>query len=132
MPKKYDRAGYRFGRKRGKGSARSKWKKELATRMRIHKTKPERVLWARLKNGQLGTRFTSQKVILGYIADFWCPSAKLVVEVDGPCHLTRKAYDAHRDMVMKLRKGITTLRFTDQEVYNNLNAVVALILAKLK
>lgn len=131
MPKRHYRAGYRFGLKRNGRYRTKSWKRKLASRMRLHKTKPERVLWARLKGRQLGKNFYAQKIILGYIADFWCPAAKLVVEVDGPCHLSRKAYDAHRDMVMKSRRGILTMRFTDQEVYNNLPAVVAMIAAKL-
>lgn len=133
MSKGHYRTGYSFSRKRGKRkSATSSWKRKLAANMRIHKTKPERVLWSRLKNGQLGARFTSQKIILGFIADFYCAAAKLVIEVDGPCHSARRAYDAQRDMIMKVKRGITTMRFSDKEVYNNLPAVVALISERLR
>jgi very-short-patch-repair endonuclease len=107
------------------------WKKIRAREMAKNMTRPERILWSHLRNRKLDARFYKQRPLLGYIADFWCPSANLVVEVDGPCHLTRKAYDAYRDMVFKSRRGITTMRFTDQEIYNNLPAVVALIVNRI-
>jgi len=107
------------------------WKQKQATRMSRHKTWPEKFLWAKLKDKQLGVNIHAQKVVLGYIADFWCPLAGLVIEVDGPCHLKRKAYDKKRDRVLA-EKGIVTMRFTAQEVKNNLPAVVALIQDKIR
>lgn len=103
-------------------------KKALAAYMSRHKSWPEKRLWAKLKGNQLGVAFYSQRVILGYIADFWCPKAKLVVETDGKQHLRKKAvaYDKHRDEVLA-REGIKTIRFTATEVFNNLPAVVVLI-----
>ena len=92
---------------------------------------PERILWSRLKDKQMGVRFYSQQLVCGYVADFYCPKAMLVVEVDGSCHATRRAYDAHRDLVMKL-KGILTMRFTAAEVIRNCSAVVALIADKVR
>ncbi len=92
---------------------------------------PERILWHRLKDKKLGVRFYSQSLVYGYVADMYCSAAKLVVEVDGPTHLARRAYDAKRDMVL-LQKGILTMRFTAQEVQNNTAAVVALIADKMK
>jgi len=94
-------------------------------------TFPEKLLWARLRDNKLGVRFHKQKIILGYIADFWCPRAGLVVEVDGPCHDERIAYDAKRDAVMRAR-GIETVRFSAAAVNNNLAAVVALIADKMR
>lgn len=95
------------------------------------KTWPERLLWAKLKDGKVGVNFYAQRIMLGYIADFYCPKARLVVEVDGRCHESRRAYDAHRDLAMKL-VGILTMRFTATEVMNNLPAVVALITDKAR
>lgn len=93
-------------------------------------TRCEAVIWARLKDKQLGVTIRKQVVLLGYIADFYCSKAALVVELDGPCHASRKVHDAIRDLVLK-KKGIVTMRFTDQEALNNTNAVVALIRAKI-
>lgn len=92
---------------------------------------PERILWHRLKDNQLGVRFTSQTLLYGYIADFYCSKSKLCVEVDGPTHLTRKEYDAQRDVAL-MSKGILTMRFTAQQVENNTAAVVALIADKMR
>jgi len=104
------------------------WKRRVAAYMSRHKSWPEKKLWAQLRDKQLGVTFYSQKVILGYIADFWCPSAKLIVETDGKQHLRKKAviWDKQRDLAMA-KIGIKTMRFTATEVFNNLPAVVALI-----
>jgi len=107
------------------------WKKKKAAQMARNKTWPEKKLWAKLKDKQLGVNFYAQKIILGYIVDFWCPKAGLVVEVDGSQHKKRKSYDAHRDAVL-LEKNILTMRFTAQEVTNNLPAVGALIKRKVR
>jgi len=107
------------------------WKRKAASRMSRNKTWPEKILWARIKDSRLGVAFHSQKIVLGYICDFYCPRAGLCVEVDGPHHLNQKEYDANRDVAL-MRKGILTMRFTAQEVQNNTAAVVALIADKVR
>lgn len=105
------------------------WKRKAAARMSRNKTWPEKILWKRLKDKQLGFNIKSQVVILGYIVDFWVPAPVcLVIEVDGSYHLTakQKKWDAHRDAVMR-KKGISVMRFTASEVQTNTAAVVALI-----
>jgi len=102
---------------------------KFAAKMRKNKTWPEKKLWAKIKNDQLGVRFYAQKVILGhYIADFYCPKANLVIETDGKQHLKKAAqeHDRERDAAMA-KIGIKTVRFTAQEVANNLPAVVVMI-----
>jgi len=91
--------------------------------MARHPTFPEKLLWSKLRHIR---GWYKQKIILGYIVDFWCPKAGLVVEVDGPHHAQQRSYDAHRDAVLKAR-GIETMRFDAASVENNLPAVVALI-----
>ena len=92
-------------------------------------TIPERLLWDRLKDRKLGVRFYKQSPMFGYVADFYCAEALLVVEVDGYFHSKQRAYDRNRDAVL-WKKGILTMRFTDKEVENNLAAVVALVADK--
>jgi very-short-patch-repair endonuclease len=99
--------------------------------MSRNQTFPERLLWSRLRDKKLGVNFHKQKIVLGYILDFWCPRAGLAVEVDGPCHADRKVYDAHRDAVLG-RRGILTMRFSAAAVNNNLAAVVALVADKMR
>lgn len=105
------------------------WKKAKATELRRNMTWPEKILWSRLRNKQIGIHCYAQRIVLGYILDFWIPAAGLCVEIDGSSHLTRKAYDKNRDDVLKAR-GIVTMRFKNEEVHGNPNAVVALIKAK--
>lgn len=79
----------------------------------------------------MGVRFYKQAILLGFIADFWCPRAGLVVEVDGPCHLARRAYDRRRDALLSF-KGIETMRVSAAAVNNNLAAVVALVKGRVE
>jgi very-short-patch-repair endonuclease len=102
------------------------WKRRFANKLRRNMTMPERLLWSRLRDKQLGVRAYAQSVVLGYILDFWIPSAGLCIEVDGPCHDQRKTYDLVRDLALR-KKKILTMRFKTAEVTTNLNAVVSLI-----
>ena len=101
------------------------WKQKFANSLRRNMTMPERILWSRLRDKQLGVRLYAQSIIFGYIVDFWYPGG-IVVEVDGPVHLSQKDKDGRRDAHLASR-GIRTMRFTAKEVVNNVNAVVALI-----
>jgi very-short-patch-repair endonuclease len=107
------------------------WKKRKAAQMARNQTWPEKKLWTKLRDKQLGAWFYKQKIVLGYIVDFWCPSAGIAIEVDGKSHRKRKAYDAKRDAVLR-RKGIITMRFTNSAVCRNAAAVAAMIKAKVK
>ena len=97
---------------------------ELTKRAREMRRKPtagEARLWHRLRGRQLGVRFRRQEPIGPYVADFVCKSTRLVVEVDGPTHQLQ--HDLDRDAAM-LSRGYRILRFTDQEVYEDIDAVV--------
>ena len=61
-----------------------------------------------------------------YIADFYCSKAKLVIEVDGGYHLRIKDEDANRDEVVK-SLGLKTIRFTNEQVLNDLPKVLIII-----
>ena len=82
-----------------------------AQRMDRNPTPSEAALWDRLKGSQLGVPFLSQELILGYIVDFYCPPARLVVEVDGAVHQTAKqrARDTTKDQALR-RRGFVILR----------------------
>lgn len=87
-------------------------------------TEPEKKLWQILRGQQIGVKFRRQHGIGHYIADFYCPELKLVIEVDGDSHKSAQAqvYDAIRhDFMASL--GITTLRFTNDEVMNHIDGV---------
>lgn len=90
-------------------------------------TPSERLLWARLRGGRLGgQKFRRQQIIAGFIADFYCDAAGLVVEVDGPIHATQRAYDARRDQVFRER-GLRVLRVTNADVQRDIEAVLRTI-----
>jgi len=106
-------------------------KHAFAKKLRGNMTPSEKVLWAELRQKQIGIWFYAQQLVYGYIVDFWCPRVGLVVEVDGSCHDKRKKYDRKRDSVLRNR-GIITMRFTVLSVLTNKAAVVAMVKAKVK
>lgn len=95
---------------------------EYAKEMRANPTPSEAMLWQRLVSRRLGLKFRQQAIVRGWIVDFWCPAAKLVVEVDGPIHEGRVEYDQNRDAVMG-EMGIEVLRVTNREVEEDLDGV---------
>ena len=107
------------------------WKRKAAAKMRRNLTWPEKILWARLKDGKLGVNCYKQSILCGYIADVWIPKPALCIEIDGPSHAKQVTYDKIRDHAL-WKKGIVTMRFSNQEVVNNPAAVVALIEEKMK
>src|SRR3954463_9125223 len=73
-------------------------------------TPSEARLWSALKARQLGVQFRSEVPLAGrYIVDFCAPSVRLVVEVDGACHASRRQADARRDAELR-RLGYRVLR----------------------
>jgi len=102
-------------------------KRKFAKKLRRKLTRAEREFWeiAKALREEEGAIFWRQIVLCGYVADFWCPKLKLVVEVDGPSHLEegQAAYDEHRALVMKEELGARTVRFTNFEVINNASMV---------
>jgi very-short-patch-repair endonuclease len=102
--------------------------KETSRILRRRPTPAERCLWKRLRLKHFGFIFHRQKPIGDYIADFYCPKAKLVVEVDGGYHAGKivSDNDKARDKVMHDLK-ITVLRFTNTEVLDDTDKVVKAI-----
>jgi len=97
--------------------------------LRKNPTKAEAILWARLRNKQLlGYKFRRQHPIEGFILDFYCPEARLAIEVDGADHLGDEAqeYDSYRTEVLQ-DLGIRVMRFWNSEVGKNPEKVIQLI-----
>ncbi|HEY9218497.1 MAG TPA: endonuclease domain-containing protein [Phenylobacterium sp.] len=90
-----------------------------ARRFRRAMTEPEVILWSRLR-GRLPDRpvFRRQVPLGGYVLDFYCPAAKLVVEVDGHHHFTEagEARDERRDAWLKAR-GLEVVRVGAARVF---------------
>jgi very-short-patch-repair endonuclease len=101
---------------------------ERARELRHDMTLAEKVLWQELRTDKLnGLHFRRQQIIDGYIVDFYCHAANLIVEVDGDIHNQRMEYDAERDAHL-ISRGFNVLRFQNDEVMNNLPAVLEKIL----
>ena len=99
---------------------------KLAKELRKKMTPVERLLWKRLKKKQLAEfKFRRQHPILNYIVDFYCYSKKLVIEVDGGYHnqLHQQEQDAERSQGLATH-GIKIIRFTNEEVENNIDTVI--------
>ena len=98
--------------------------------LRKNMTHAERVLWHKIKAKQLfGTKFRRQFGIGKYIVDFYCPRYKLAIEVDGDSHYRNekvKVYDRRRQTYIE-SFGVRFLRFTNVEIYQNMNGVLLAI-----
>ena len=100
-------------------------KLELARRMRTEMTPGERLLWQELRGNRLGAHFRRQQIIAGFIVDFYCHEAALVIEVDGDVHdePAQAEYDARRDQVF-CEMGLRVMRVRNAEVMGELPVVL--------
>ncbi len=98
--------------------------------MRRQPTELEKRLWRHLSNSQLGGyKFRRQAVLAPFIADFLCPQKGLIVELDGETH--RAEADLRRDRELAAR-GFTTIRFTNDDVGDNMDGVLITLLERLR
>jgi very-short-patch-repair endonuclease len=104
-------------------------KVQRAKELRRQMTGEERILWQQLRTNRLeGFHFRRQQVIDGFIVDFYCHTAGLVVEVDGGVHEGQAEYDEERDRLLSAR-GLRVLRVKNREVREDLPDVLARIVA---
>jgi very-short-patch-repair endonuclease len=107
--------------------------KELRRKLRNDMTPAEKILWAAIRRKRLlGYQFKRQYGIENYILDFYCPPLKLAIEVDGDSHYSENAqrYDKMRTRELE-SWGIKIIRFTNNDVYENLDGVVEVIIRNL-
>jgi len=101
---------------------------QVARQMRRTPTPAEAVLWRALRGGALGVRFRRQHPVGRIILDFYCPAARLVIEVDGDYHDLQPERDAARTEVLEAF-DIRVIRFRNEEVLHDLPRVLDTILA---
>jgi leucyl-tRNA synthetase len=105
----------------------SNWQtlKEFARGNRKNSTEAEDFLWQEIRNSKLGTKVRRQHNIKGYIVDFALSEVHLVIEVDGGYHNAedQKLLDEARELYLK-QLGFAVLRFTNEEILNNLENVL--------
>jgi len=104
----------------------AKAKLQRAKELRREMTPAEKILWNELRANKLGVHFRRQQVIQGFIVDFYCHRAGLVVEVDGDIHDLQQEEDARREKVLS-ELGLRVVRFRNDEVLRNLAIVVGQI-----
>ena len=105
------------------GQTVTKEKLQRAKELRRDMTPAEKILWQELRANKLGVHFRRQQVIAGFIVDFYCHKAALVIEVDGDIHDLQQEEDARREKVLR-EMGLRIVRFRNEEVMKNLSAVV--------
>jgi very-short-patch-repair endonuclease len=97
---------------------------ERACNLRKSSTPTERRLWYHLRGRRFaGFKFRRQTPIAGYVADFYCAKAILVLELDGESHVGKETYDAKRVKAIEAH-GFRVLRIWDTEVYDNIETVL--------
>ncbi|MDP2337213.1 MAG: endonuclease domain-containing protein [Bacteroidota bacterium] len=103
--------------------------KEYARQLRKHSTKSEIFMWKMLKGKELhGYDFHRQKPLDNYIADFFCHELMLAIELDGYTHFFEEVQQKDRRKQERLSElGVTVLRFTDDEVFNDTDNVFKVI-----
>jgi very-short-patch-repair endonuclease len=104
-----------------------------ARALRQDMTKAEVILWVNIRKRAInGARFRRQHPIGPYIADFTCPTAKLIIEVDGATHSTPEelVYDARRTRYLEAQ-GWTVIRVNNIDIYENMDGVWRTIAAQL-
>jgi primosomal protein N' len=100
--------------------------KPLARQMRHDPTLAEDTLWQAVRRNQLGIPIRRQHAIGRFIVDFYCPQARLIVEVDGDLHNYTVEQDAIREQILE-GLGNRLIRFRNEEVLYNLPSVIQTI-----
>ncbi len=107
--------------------------KRRSQELRRNMTDAERLLWSRLRGKQpKGLQFYRQRIISNYIGDFYCPAAKLVIELEGGQHYTDKGVkeDRVRDGYLN-SLGLKVLRFAHRDIVENLDGCLERICESL-
>jgi very-short-patch-repair endonuclease len=93
--------------------------------LRRNMPRAEVILWSKLKGKGLDYKFRRQYSVEKFVMDFYCPRLKLAIEVDGNSHFVEDAEnrDTERQTIIETF-GITFLRFTNKEIYENIEGVL--------
>jgi very-short-patch-repair endonuclease len=97
----------------------------LAKELRANQTKAEKELWNIIGAKKvMGLHFRRQHPINMYIADFYCHTIRLVIEIDGGIHKKREKHENDLNRTAELERfGITVIRFSNNDVFNNIEMV---------
>jgi very-short-patch-repair endonuclease len=111
----------------------TKEKLQRARELRHDMTPAEKILWDEVRANKLGVHFRRQQIIAGFIVDFYCHAASLVIELDGGIHDAKdqKENDLEREKVLR-ELGLKVIRFRNEEVTGQLPDVLNTIREALK
>ncbi|MEI6191174.1 MAG: endonuclease domain-containing protein [bacterium] len=98
--------------------------------LRSNLTEEETILWSVLKGNRFACKFRRQHSVGKFIADFYCPAKKLIIELDGSQHLDNQEYDQERTEYFE-SLNIKVIRFWNNEVRQNLHGVLIKIQEEL-
>jgi very-short-patch-repair endonuclease len=101
---------------------------QCARKLRDDSAPAEKILWAVLRDRQLGGfKFRRQFPLDHFVVDFYCAAAKLVIELDGDSHSDRVKYDAERTNRLE-ELGFIVIRFENPDVFDHVDGVLESIL----
>ena len=108
--------------------------KQKRRRLRNNAPRAEAAIWPKLRGKRLlGYKFRRQYSVGPYVVDFYCPALKLAVEIDGDSHyLDQRPHDDQRRDAFVESFGIKFLRFTNLDVYKNIDGVLETIVQAVK
>ena len=99
---------------------------QVSKELRRNQTSAEKIIWDKIRGSKLnGYKFRRQYAIGRYIADFYCCEARLAIEIDGEIHnkVEINSYDQIRQVEIEAR-SITVMRFSNEEVYQEVDVVL--------
>ena len=102
--------------------------------LRNNSTPEEAVLWTQIKSRKIkGYKWRRQHPIGSYILDFYCPEAKLCIELDGAAHYTYSGSREDNTRTSFLNsKGIRVIRFENRLIWDNIDSVIEIIEQELE
>ena len=99
--------------------------RHYAKELRKNPTKTELIIWDLLRKKQLGVEFHRQVPMLHYVVDFYCHEIMLAIEIDGLYHsqIAQQFYDSKRQDMLE-QKGVSFLRYSNEQIQNNMKDVM--------
>ncbi|MEA5598966.1 endonuclease domain-containing protein [Rivularia sp. UHCC 0363] len=96
--------------------------------------KAEKIIWDKIRNKQIeNCKFRRQYSVDKFVIDFYSPILKLAIEIDGESHFMEGAAEYDRERQTYIESfGIKFVRFTNNDVYNNLDGVLETIALKVR
>ena len=105
-----------------------------ARELRKETTEAENLFWNKvLKNKKLvDFKFTRQKPLDHFIVDVYCAKLGLIIEIDGEIHNFQKDRDMERDNILKQKFGLKIIRYTNEEILNNVEKVTEDLVTRIQ